>query len=144
MGEDRQTRPVCRAENDSRDALFVDMLRVYRRSGGLAREEEVLARTQECSQSWRYDAAGHSIICFEWDHRLWLPWFQFDPSNMSLRPGPAKVIEELVTAFDGWAMATWFAQPNLWIADARPIDLVDDCLHAVLGAARADKFIAAG
>jgi hypothetical protein len=60
------------------------------------------------------------------------------------RPGPAGVIAELSPIFDGWELASWFAKPNLWIADAKPIDLVDECLGAVLGAARADRFIAAG
>ena len=63
---------------------------------------------------------------------------------MTVRPGPAKVIGELAPHFDGWELALWFARPNLWIADARPVDLIDECLASVLGAARADRFIAAG
>jgi hypothetical protein len=132
-------------EDDSRDAAFVEMLRAFRRTGGLAREAEVIDRTQACnSPGWRVDSVSGTIICFEWGQRFWLPWFQFDPADMSLRPGPGKVIAELSPAFDGWEIATWFARPNLWVGDARPIDLIDECLHAVLGAARADKFIAAG
>jgi hypothetical protein len=73
-----------------------------------------------------------------------LPWFHFDPADMSMRPGPATIIAELSPVFDGWEIATWFARPNLWIANARPIDLIDECLSSVLGAARADRFIAAG
>ena len=128
-----------------KDALFVDMLRAFRRSGGLAREAEVLDRSQACSTpGWRVDSANGSLICFEWGQRFWLPWFQFDPSDMSLRPGPGKVIAELSAVFDGWEMASWFVRPNLWVGDAKPIDLIDDCLASVLGAARADRFIAAG
>lgn len=136
---------VASAREDERDALFVEMLRAYRRSGGLAREAEILDRSAECrSPGWRVDSTNGTIICFEWAQRFWLPWFQFDPADMSLRPGPARVIAELSPIFDGWEMASWFAKTNLWIADAKPIDLVDECLAAVLGAARADRFIAAG
>ena len=136
---------VAFASDDSRDPIFVDMLRAYRRSGGLAREAEILARTAECrSPGWRVDSQDGTIICFEWGQRFWLPWFQFDPADMSLRPGPGRVIAELSPIFDGWEMASWFARPNLWIGDARPIDLIDECLAGVLGAARTDRFIAAG
>jgi hypothetical protein len=131
--------------NGANDALFVDLLRAYRRSGGLAREAEILDRTRSCRPpGWRVDSTSGAIICFEWEQRFWLPWFQFDPADMSLRPGPARVIAELSPIFDGWELATWFAKPNLWIAGAKPIDLIDDCLSDVLGAARADRFIAAG
>jgi hypothetical protein len=136
---------VSSDDKASDDALFVMMLRAFRRSGGLAREAEVIDRSQACnSPGWRVDCLTGAIICFEWEQRFWLPWFQFDPADMSLRPGPARVIAELAPVFDGWGIATWFAQPNLWLANARPVDLIDECLASVLGAARADRFIAAG
>ncbi len=139
------SKPATGTKEGSRDAKFVDMMRAFRRSGGLAREQEVLDRIESCnSPCWRPDHLGGTIVCFEWERNLWLPWFQFDPADMSLRPGPASVIAELSAVFDGWRMATWFAEPNLWIGDARPIDLIDDCVASVLGAARADRFIAAG
>lgn len=141
---DRANSSECDG-NDSRDAAFVEMLRAFRRSGGLAREAEVLDRIRACqSPGWRLESIDGAIICFEWGHRYWLPWFQFDPADMSSRPGPAKVVAELATVFDGWGLARWFAQPNLWIGNARPVDLIDECLPSVLGAARADRFIAAG
>ena len=128
-----------------RDAQFVEMLRGYRRSGGLAREAEILDRSQSLrSPCWWVYSPNGTIICFEWGQRFWLPWFQFDPSDMSLRPGPGRVIAELSAVFDGWAMASWFVKPNLWIGDSKPIDLIDDCLTGVLRAARADRLIAAG
>jgi hypothetical protein len=129
---------------DCRDAQFVEMLRAFRRSGGLVRAD-VLDRAQtRCAQWPGVDTIGSTMIWFEWSTRLWLPWFQFDPADLSLRPGPAAIIAELSPVFDGWDMAIWFARPNLWIADARPIDLIDECLPSVLGAARADRFITAG
>lgn len=90
-------------------------------------------------ERWREHA-----ICFEWGGSLWMPRFQFDFQDMSMRRGPAKVIGELEAVFDGWEMAMWFAHPNLWIGNSKPIDMLEVCLDSVLGAARADRFIAAG
>jgi hypothetical protein len=133
-------RSMACQQDGSRDARFVEMLRAFRRSGGLAREPEVLDRIEACSSPrWRPDGLGGTVVCFEWGRHLWLPWFQFDPADMSLRPGPASVIAELSPLFDGWRMARWFAQPNMWIGDARPIDMIDECMASVLGAARADR-----
>jgi hypothetical protein len=129
----------------SRDLLFVDMLRAFRRSGGLAREAEIVdRRCRARSAGVLTGSLLDPIICFEWGGSLWLPRFQFDQVDMSRRAAPARVIAELSPVFDGWALATWFAQPNVWLSEQRPIDLIDDCLTRVLGAARADRFIAAG
>jgi hypothetical protein len=139
------TKPADRTREGSRDSQFAEMLRAFRRSGGLAREFDVLDRIEACnSQRWRPDRLGGTLVSFEWERNLWLPWFQFDPADMSLRPGPASVIAELSGVFDGWRMAMWFAEPNLWIGDARPIDLIDECVASVLGASRSDRFIADG
>ena len=136
--------PTLKAGEASRDAQFVALMRAFRRSGGLAREIEIVEKRALCrSPADHGDGCREAAICFEWGGRFWLPWFQFDRARMSLRPGPAKVIEELAPVFDGWEMASWFAQPNLWIGDARPIDRIDGCLASVFGAARADRSIAA-
>ena len=136
---------VVRGGLNGRDVTFIDMLRAFRRSGGLAREEDILERRAHGGSTIRAradDAAA--LICFEWDRKLWLPWFQFDRESLDLLPGPASVINELAPVFDGWELASWFAQPNLWLGNGRPIDLLDTSLSPVLGAARADRFIAAG
>lgn len=43
-----------------------------------------------------------------------------------------------------WALAMWFSQPNHWLRNRRPVDVLDVSLTAVLRAARADRFIANG
>ena len=126
------------------DHEFVHLLRAYRPSGGLARAEDIVARRAARGSSSADDPQGISdAICFEWNGTLWLPWFQFEPASLSIRPGPARVIGELAPVFDGWAMASWFAATSVWLGGARPIDMLGD-INAVLGAARADRFIAAG
>ena len=132
-------------EDSVRDAMFVEMLRAFRRTGGIAREAEILDR---CRRSRLPIAHPRSIeampICFEWGGRRWLPWFQFDASDMSLRTAPRRVIEELSPVFDGWSLAVWLAAPNTWLDDTRPVDRLDEHLADVLQAARADRFITAG
>jgi hypothetical protein len=44
--------------------------------------------------------------------------------------------------FDGWSMAVWYLQQNIWLDNRRPIDLLDRNPAAVLAAARGDRFIA--
>ena len=145
MHRDRSLSADVAGDLDARDVTFIDMLRAFRRSGGLAREEDILERRASCDGPACMRASdATALICFEWDNRLWLPWFQFDRASLGLLPGPAIVINELAPVFDGWEMASWFAQPNLWLGDCRPIDLLDASLSLVLGAARADRFIAGG
>lgn len=83
-------------------------------------------------------------ICFEWGNELWFPAFQFNPLDMTLRPGAAQVVAELGSVFDGWELAGWFVEPSVWLGNARPVDLISTDAESVLGAARADRFIAVG
>jgi hypothetical protein len=142
---ERSHYAAVRGGLSARDVTFIDMLRAFRRSGGLARERDILERSADAGGTIRARAEdAAALICFEWDCKLWLPWFQFDRESLDLLPGPASVINELAPVFDGWEMASWFAQPNLWLGNGRPIDLLDASLLPVLGAARADRFVAGG
>ena len=118
------------------DRAFIDLLRGYRCHGGLARESQLPGRCGAPAGSWP--------IRFEWSGVGWLPLFQFEPGTLALREAPRRVIAELSPAFDGWSMATWFAEPNSWLDGARPVKRLDADLTAVLEAARVDRFIAAG
>jgi hypothetical protein len=70
--------------------------------------------------------------------------FQFELRSMSLLPRLQAVLSELVSVFDEWEAALWFAQPNSWLQGAAPVDLIGGDAPAVLHAARADRFIATG
>ncbi|MDM0059234.1 antitoxin Xre/MbcA/ParS toxin-binding domain-containing protein [Variovorax fucosicus] len=61
-----------------------------------------------------------------------------------IKPAHQQVLAELVSVFDGWALAIWFVQPNPWLNDRSPVDLLGLNLSGVLEAARADRFVAAG
>lgn len=128
------------------DEQFVAMLNGYRGSGGLAREESVLALY---SRRGGFDAAtlanwiaAREVIGFEWESRTWIPIFQFNLVDMMRPPALGPVLAELVPVYDSWELASWFALPNSWLGDRVPVDALEHDPSAVLQAARADRFIA--
>ena len=121
------------------DEGFLHLLRVFRPSGGLV---SAVARCHAADASSRDDDVAP--ICFVHDQRPWLPSFQFEAGTGRLRPSCGAVIRELESVFDGWDLAQWFASGNIWLGNQRPVDLLDSCPECVLGAARADRFIAVG
>ncbi|MEP7295334.1 MAG: hypothetical protein ABI702_04040 [Burkholderiales bacterium] len=134
--------------SDTDFSRFSVLANAYRRRGGLASGDEVLrlmrARvTQPISALARWMVSGQAIS-FSWQSCVLLPMFQFELSTMSLRSGPRQVSLELRGVFDDWDLVQWFVEPNSWLHEAAPIDLVERDLAAVLQAARADRFIARG
>jgi len=83
----------------------------------------------------------HGAFSFEWQANDWVPMFQFDLRDMSIKLRPRRVVAELAEVFDGWALAAWFAHPNRWLRNRRPLDVLDSSLTSVLDAARADRLI---
>lgn len=129
------------------DNEFVQMLNGFRSSGGLARLNEV---AKLCENRGGPDIATLSanlarkqVICFEWQSDGWLPLFQFNPLDMTIRPQIQPVVSELSCIYGSWDLAFWFSQPNPWLADRAPADALLSDLPTVLQAARADRFIAA-
>lgn len=132
----------------TQDRQFLSMLTAYRRTGGVATGDEVAGLMQK---HWDQSVStvarwivGRSVLSFTWQSQTLLPLFQFDLSTMSLRPCVTAVLRELVCAFDEWDLALWFAEPNAWLDDAAPADLVSNDPVSVLKAAQADRFIARG
>jgi hypothetical protein len=87
---------------------------------------------------------NRDVVSFEVHGQIWLPMFQFDPSDLHVRPGVKKVIDELRGVFDDWELAEWFAHPNSSLAGQTPASEVVCNEQAVLEAARVDRFVAAG
>lgn len=130
------------------DRDFVAMRATYRATGGLARGDD-LARLLGDHRGGDYVSLARLLVSgdvfgFEWHRSFWVPMFQFELRDLSLKRGPRQVLDELSLAFDGWTLATWFAACNSWLDDRKPVDLLDSNLAWVLKAARADRFIAAG
>lgn len=145
---DGQSFASPQAEEYLKNNQFVGMLNAFRRSGGLARAPEVAARISRQSVSDMSPLAGwiakRQVISLEWQSRIWLPLFQFNPTGMTLRSGLGAVLAELVLIYDDWEVASWFSQPNPWLARATPADSLAVATSQVHHAARAERFVVAG
>lgn len=127
---------------------FITMLSQYHASGGLVCGD-TLGRLLDDWQRGDFISlarliASNEIFSFRWHGQSWIPMFQFELRDLSVKSGPRRVLAELKPVFDDWELAVWFIQPNSWLQTKRPLDLLDADLAGVLEAARADRFIAAG
>jgi hypothetical protein len=127
---------------------FVTLLNVLRPSGGAARSADLAHLLDdkvlpEAADLQSLIGTGQ-IFGFTWLQVFWVPMFQFEMRNLRLKAGPQRVRAELGPAFDGWDTAAWFGQPNSWLDQHTPLDLLDRDCPAVLEAARADRFVAVG
>ncbi len=88
--------------------------------------------------------AHRQVVNFVWHAEFLLPRFQFEPESMRPRSRLSDVIAELADVYDDWDIAAWFARPNTWLNDKAPASVfaLDPC--SVVGAARADRFVAIG
>lgn len=131
-----------------RDRQFLVMLEAYRASGGLAPIAEVeLQLRRRYEQPVRQLAdwmARGELICFEWQLRRWIPWFQFSRPDLGLWPQLKLVLAELRPVYDAWEMGAWFATPSPWLAGRLPVDALTHDLKEVVHAARADHFVVNG
>ncbi|MGZ5133090.1 MAG: hypothetical protein ACXWCV_15525 [Caldimonas sp.] len=130
------------------EAAFLAMHSAYRPTGGLARGDD-LARLLADRARGDYFSLARLIVAgevfgFEWQRSFWVPMFQFDLGDLSIKQGLRQVLAELASEFDGWRLAAWFVESNAWLDAARPIDLIDSDPSEVVQAARADRFVAAG
>jgi hypothetical protein len=152
----RRSRPVAHVpptravvdRGEERDAAFVALLNAYRSTGGLLRGDDLadllIARGSGDHATLARSIVSGEILCFDWNHTLWVPAFQLDPDSLAAATASRRVLAELSSAFDGWSAAHWFVTPNAWLRECTPIELLGTQLDAVLDAARADSFIAKG
>lgn len=140
---DRQAYPFSDRPN-ARD--FQTLLGGYMWSGGMARSGEVARRLEALQPgslvSIERLIAANAVFAFDWRGSLWLPMFQFGPGELVVNPHARRVLTELASVFDGWAIACWFLDANLWLQGRSPIDMMESAPAAVLAAARGDRFIA--
>jgi hypothetical protein len=130
-------------EDQQRNIRFVNFHNAFRASGGLARANQVASqflRRSEQDVSVLGDwLVKRRAIGFEWHSKLWMPLFQFNPSDMSLRSGLADILAELVVVYNDWDLAGWFAKPNPWLSEGLPADALAVDAPQVLWAARAER-----
>lgn len=123
-------------------------METYQQSGGLALAEEILAMLDgKCSPDIarlaRWIVERH-VVSFYCNSDTWIPLFQFNRLDMSVRPELAPVLAELNNVYDRWDLAMWFAKPNAALADRSPVRVFATDPTEVLHAARLDRFIANG
>ena len=130
------------------DRQFQQMLEAYTRTGGLVSGNEAARRLRRyCDQPLSTLArliVARSIVSFEWRSQLLVPLFQFEPADMSLRSSVVEVMREFASVLDDWECACWFSQPNVWLHNEVPVDLIAREPTRVLAAARTDRFIIRG
>ena len=130
------------------DQQFIDMLGSFRGCGGLARSEEALAwldgEVEQGLSTLARWIALRQVVSFEWQAQTWLPLFQFDRRDMSIRPGLVPIVGELGGVFDAWELAHWFARPNSTLEGLTPAEAFRDDPASVLQAARTDRFAIEG
>jgi hypothetical protein len=118
---------------------FIALLDAFRASGGTV-PGEIIGRLLEDHQAGNASLAKRlytgQVFGFEWRSSLWIPMFQFDAKDLSIKPGPQQVRAELPSLWPGWMLASWFAAPNARLDVRRPVDLLDSDLYAALLAAR--------
>jgi hypothetical protein len=138
--------PYRRHQSICTDEAFVGLLNAYRTSGGLAPAEELLASIRhrggpDINTLARWIVA-RQVIHFAWQARTWLPLFQFCPLENTPRRELGPVLAELNAVYDEFEVATWFATPNLSLAQRSPVQAFAMGCSAVLRAASIDRFVA--
>lgn len=140
--------PICAMTNTFNRQGFDAMIGAYKTCGGTARADDLAVLLEERNKGSFVSVAkrivSRDIFSFEWQSHFWVPMFQFNPQDLSVKQEVRRVVHELTDVLDNWTLAWWFTEPNAWLKGRRPVDLVDGQFSDVLGAARADRFVAEG
>ena len=127
---------------------FRALLSAYRSSGGTARGDGLSQMLQQHRHEGYVDLArllvSGGAFGFQWRGILWIPMFQFNATDLSIRSELRLILDRSGGVSDGWQIARWFAAQNARLDGRRPADVFDTDLLSVLDAARSDRFIAAG
>jgi len=125
-----------------------ELIQNYRRGGGLLEANALAVRLRDCCDQpisrlarWIVD---RDIVVLASHGALLVPLFQFDLVSGQVLGVVQQALDELDGAFDDREIAHWFVQPNCWLDDRWPLDLITSDPVAVVEAARADRFIARG
>lgn len=119
---------------------FIALLEAFRPTGGTA-PGEIIGRLLQEHQAGGPVSLEKLIdtgqaFGFEWRASLWVPMFQFDADELTLKLRAQQVRAELPSRWSGWMQASWFASPHAWLEGRRPVEVLDSDLQAVLWAAQ--------
>jgi hypothetical protein len=82
------------------------------------------------------------VVHFYWNDDTWLPLFQFDRHDMTVKPTLQPVFAELNNVYDRWTVAKWFALPHRALGGCTPVAVFAADPHAVWTAAKRDRCVA--
>ena len=121
------------------------MLVAYRATGGIANGNE-FAQLLKDRQHGDFVSLTQLIVLrkvfgIAWRNTFWVPMFQFELRDMTIRSEIQPILVELAKVLDDWSIATWFIQSNSSLNDRKPVDLLDLDLPRVLEAARTASFV---
>ena len=140
--------PAQEAFRRIEDREFLQLSRAYALHGGLAAGEQVAwCMRREWDQPVSTLAkwiVRREVVNLVWRSQILVPVFQFSGTNMQVRPVVRQLLAELRDVFDDWEITAWFAQPNAFLRDERPLDLINVDDAGLLQAARTDRFVARG
>ena len=134
-----RNKPVTVESSTGRGS--VSLLEAFRPGGGTA-TADIVGRSLAHSQTGvAASLAGliHSGQAFGLQRRgsLWMPMFQFNTGDLSISAAPQAVTAELPERRLGWAVALWFAMPNIRLDRRMPVDLSASNFDAVFQAPQA-------
>jgi len=124
---------------------YIVMKRAFQATGGMDSGDEVARRLVCCSTQPISTVArwilNRDVLAFRWACQTLIPLFQFEPIDMGLNPAVRSVLGELSDIYDRWGCALWFATPNPWLQEQRPVDIIRTQAQQVLDAARVERFV---
>lgn len=125
---------------------FIGLLEAFRSTGGLAPGKVLVDSLQDHQRGDLSQLArligDRRIFVVDWRGDSWIPMFQFDGHDLTCKPAPALVRAELRGLSSGWAVASWFAQPNASLDGCLPVDRMDADPGSVMAAARCQAWAA--
>lgn len=119
---------------------FIAFLEAFRATGGTA-PAPILANLLEQHQvgtsvSLAKLVYSGKIFCFQWRGNDWIPMFQFNACDLTLKANAQQIRKELPSSLMGWARAFWFATPNPCLDGQSPANVLDADIKSVLRAAQ--------
>lgn len=135
-------RPLLESLDPSRYAELKAALQPH---GGIATCEEIVRilygrMDQPISRLARW-IVEREVLSVQWEARIMLPLFQFEPVSMLPRRAVREVAQELAAVLDDGALALWFVRPNDLLDGSAPVDALGGSVPLVVDAARTQQVL---
>ena len=139
----------CVAKESARTPGVAHSLDELRRASGGCLSMAKVAATLRCSDRHadrlvrQWTESGRILLMLV-ELQSDLPAYQLDVFRRQPHAAVGLVLSELRDVFSDVELLLWFVTSSHWLADRTPAALMSIDVRAVVGAARADRFIAGG